>query len=123
MKSTKDVLANHLQAFAKHDLNGVLADYAPDAIFFTERGALRGVDAIRPVFQSLISEFRKPGSTFKIRETIVDGDHAYIYWTAETADNVYELGTDTFVIRNGKIVAQSFTSKTRPKTLAVLACA
>ena len=37
---------------------------------------------------------------------------------AETADNVYELGTDTFVVRNGKIVAQSYTSKLAPKNLS-----
>jgi len=30
-------------------------------------------------------------------------------------DNVYELGTDTFVVRDGKIVAQSFTGKITPK--------
>ena len=41
--------------------------------------------------------------------------HAYILWTAETADNIYELGTDTFVVQNGKIVVQSFTGKTTPK--------
>jgi hypothetical protein len=27
---------------------------------------------------------------------------AHIVWAAETADNVYELGTDTFVVRDGK---------------------
>jgi len=36
-------------------------------------------------------------------------------WTAETPDNTYELATDTFVIREGKIVAQSFTAKIAPK--------
>jgi hypothetical protein len=36
-------------------------------------------------------------------------------WTAETADNVYEVGTDTFVVRDGKIAAQSFTGKITPK--------
>jgi hypothetical protein len=36
-------------------------------------------------------------------------------WTAETADNTYEEATDTFVVRNGKIVAQSFAAKITPK--------
>ncbi len=45
----------------------------------------------------------------------VEGDYAYILWTAETADNVYEVGTDTFVVRNGKIVAQSFAGKVTAK--------
>jgi len=29
----------------------------------------------------------------------------------ETADNRYELGTDTFVVKNGKIVTQTFAGK------------
>jgi hypothetical protein len=27
----------------------------------------------------------------------IDGDTAYIVWKAETADNRFELGTDTFI--------------------------
>jgi ketosteroid isomerase-like protein len=115
MNSTKEIIDHHLNAFAERDLKGVLSDYAPGAVFFTPNGVLRGVDAIRPLFQGLIAEFRKPGSTFTMTEQFFDGDHAYILWTAETADNVYELGTDTFVVRDGKIVAQSFTGKIKRK--------
>jgi hypothetical protein len=50
-----------------------------------------------------------------MKQQFVEGEHAYIVWAAETAENVYELGTDTFLVQNGKIVAQSFTSKTSPK--------
>jgi ketosteroid isomerase-like protein len=113
--STKDVIDHHLQAFADRDLRGVLADYAPDVVFFTPEGVLRGPDAIRPLFQAMIAEFEKPGSAFNMQQQFFDGEHAYILWSAETAENVYELGTDTFVVRNGKIVAQSFTGKTRRK--------
>jgi hypothetical protein len=45
----------------------------------------------------------------------VDGDYAYIIWSAQTAENVYELATDTFVVRNGKIVVQSFAGKITPR--------
>jgi ketosteroid isomerase-like protein len=115
MASTKDVLDNHLKAFDEGDLNGVLSDYAPGAVFFTKDGALKGVDAIRPLFEALIAEFGKPGATFNMKQQLVEGDYAYILWTAKTADNVYELATDTFVVREGKIVAQSFTAKITPK--------
>ena len=115
MKSTKDVIDHHLKAFGQRDLKGVLSDYAPGAVFFTPNGPLRGADAIRPLFQALIAEFGKPGATFSMKHQFVEGDYAYILWTAETAENVYELGTDTFVVRDGKIVAQSFTGKITPK--------
>ena len=76
---------------------------------------LRGPNAIKPFFQTLLSEFAKPGASFSMREQSVDGDYAYILWSAETADNSYESATDTFVVRNGKIVAQSFAARITPK--------
>ena len=48
------------------------------------------------------------------QRSVVD-DFSYVVWTAETADNVYEMGTDTQVVRDGKIVAQSFAGKITPK--------
>jgi ketosteroid isomerase-like protein len=115
MTSTRDIIDHHLTAFAQRDLKGVLSDYAPSAVFFTQNGPLKGVDAIRPLFQAMIAEFAKPGATFSMKQQFIEGDHAYILWSAETADNVYELGTDTFVVQNGKIVAQSFTGKITPR--------
>jgi ketosteroid isomerase-like protein len=111
MALTKDVLDHHLKCFGEGDLKGILSDYAPGAVLFTPEGSLKGTDAIRPLFQAMIAEFGKPGAAFNTRQYSVEGDYAYILWTAETADNVYEVGTDTFVVRDGKIVAQSFTGK------------
>jgi len=67
------------------------------------------------LFEALIAEFGKSGATFQMKQQLVEGDYAYILWTAETADNAYELVTDTFVVREGRIVAQSFTAKITPK--------
>lgn len=113
--STSDVLDRHLKSFAEYDLDGVLADYSSDAVMFVPAGPLKGPAAIRPLFQALVSEFSKPGSTFTMQHRYIEGDHAYIVWSAETADNWYEFATDTFVVRNGKIVAQSFAAKIKPK--------
>jgi ketosteroid isomerase-like protein len=115
MTSTKDVLDHHLQCFDAGDLAGILSDYAPDAVLFTPNGPLKGPDAIRSLFQLIFAEFGKPGTRFSMRQQAVDGEFAYILWTAETADTVYDIGTDTFVVRNGKIVAQSFACKITPK--------
>lgn len=115
MACTKEILNNHLKSFDRGDLDGILSDYARDAILFTKDRAVKGVDAIRPLFEALFEEFGKPGAKFNMKQQIVEGDYAYILWSAETADNVYELATDTFVVREGKIVAQSFTAKVTPK--------
>jgi len=113
--STGDVVDRHLNSFAKYDVGGILADYSSDAVLFTPAGPLRGSAAIKPLFQALVSEFAKPGSSFTLQHRSIEGDHGYILWTAETADNSYEFVTDTFVVRNGKIVAQSFAAKIKPK--------
>ncbi|HWI56292.1 MAG TPA: nuclear transport factor 2 family protein [Bacillota bacterium] len=115
MTSTKQVLNHHLKCFGEGDLNGILSDYAPGAVLFTPGGPLRGADAMRSLFQGMIAEFGKPGATFHMKDQFIEGDYAYILWTGETADNVYELGTDTFVVKDGQIVAQSFTGKITPK--------
>jgi ketosteroid isomerase-like protein len=115
MSTTKDVLNQHLNCFAENDLEGLLADYSSDALFFIPGEPLRGPDAIKPFFQAILSEFAKPGASFSMRQQSVEGEFAYILWSAETADNSYEYATDTFVVRDGKIVAQSFAAKITPK--------
>ena len=115
MTSTKDVLQHHLKSFGEGNLKGILSDYAPGAVLFTPEGPLRGIDAIRPLFQAMLAEFGKPGSVFSMKQQFIEGDYAYILWTAETADNVYEMATDTFVVRDGKIVVQSFAGRIVPK--------
>lgn len=123
MRSTKQVVENHLKCFGERDLEGILSDYAPGAILFTPQGPLKGF-AIRELFVALLAEFGKPGTKFSLDHLSVEGDYAYILWTAETADNVYESATDTFIVRDGKIVGQSFAarimSKHAPKSTADL---
>jgi ketosteroid isomerase-like protein len=115
MNSTKEVVDHHLGSFFEHDIEGILSDYAPGAVLFTPDGPLHGVAEIRPLFAALVAEFGKPGASFELKRQSFEGECAYILWTAETADNRYELATDTFVVRNGRIVAQSFAGRIVPK--------
>src|SRR5712664_4357482 len=115
--TTQDVLAPHLTRVGKGDLAGMMADYAAESRFFTPDGLLRGSEAIRGFFRRLFEEFAKPGMSFEMLRQEVDGDTAYIVWKAETADDRFELGSDTFIVRNGKIVTQTFAGKISPKQL------
>jgi hypothetical protein len=115
LRSTKEVIENHLGCFGERDLAGILSDYAPDAVLFTPEGTLRGVEAIRGLFLAMLAEFGKPGARFELKQLSVEGDHGFILWTAETADHVYELGTDTFFVHDGKIRVQSFAGKVTPR--------
>ena len=78
-------------------------------------GALHGVHEIMPLFQSLFAEFARPGATFDLQQQVIEREVGYIRWVAETPDNKYELGTDTFFVRNGRIVVQTFAFKATPR--------
>jgi ketosteroid isomerase-like protein len=94
---------------------GILSDYTPDAILFLPTGPCQGLAAIQPVFQSLFAEFAQLGTSFRMQRVSVEGEYAYLLWSAETADNLYEMATDTFVVRDGKIMAQSYAAQITPK--------
>jgi|SRR5215469_1984765 len=102
MRSTEEVLDHHLKCFGARDIDGLVADYAPDAVFFGPEGAFRGPNAIQPVFERLFVEFAKPGRAVTGKQRLIEGEYAHIVWSAETADNSYELGSDTFVIQKWK---------------------
>ena len=104
-----------MRCFSEGDLEGVVADYSVDAVLFTPHGPLKGQGPIREFFRALIREFGQPGTTFSMQLQSIEGDFAYALWYAETADNVYEMATDTHVVRDGKIVAQSFAGQIRSK--------
>lgn len=114
--SPEEVLNHHLQSFGAGDLRGVLEDFTEDSIIITPDGVLRGPKEMEPFFQALLTDFGKPGASFSMTQQVVEDETAYIAWSAETADNVYEMGTDTFWIHDGKIRVQTYAAKTTPKS-------
>lgn len=114
-ETTKAVIEHHLAAFGAGDMAEVMSDYSDTSVIVTQAGELRGKAAIQGLFSGLFAEFAKPGAKFNLQKFVVEDDIGYIVWDAETADNVYELGTDTFVIRNGKIEIQTLAAKVTPK--------
>ena len=113
--TTEEVLRRHLTCFQQGDLEGIVSDYSADAVLFTPSGPLKGHEPIREFFRRLIQEFGQPGTTFSMQLQSIDGNFAYALWSAETADNVYEMATDTHVVQDGKIVAQSFAGQITSK--------
>jgi ketosteroid isomerase-like protein len=113
--TTGDVLRRHVKCFFEGDLEGLVSDYSEDAVLFTPNGPVKGHGALREFFRAMIEEFSQPGTTFSLHLQSIDGEFAYALWSAETAANVYEMATDTHVVRNGKIVAQSFAGQIRAK--------
>ena len=105
--STQATVAHHLQAIAQ-GLDAVMGDYSEGSVLFTPDGPRRGLAEIRSFFAAFIAN--SPPElirAFTLIRQDVDGEAAYILWKA---DPYIPLATDTFVVRDGKILVQSFAA-------------
>jgi len=105
--TTEAIVRNHLQAFVRQKgIAAILVDYDDDARVYSEDRTYHGKQEIGSFFTSFIASL-PPGATenFRLRSLRVDGDLAYITWSA---GHEIPLGTDTFLVRKGKIVSQTF---------------
>lgn len=113
---TKGVLDHHLAAFSAGSADEVLMDFTDDSVLITPDAVIKGRDGIHAAYSTMFSGLFKPGTyDFTMDAVHVSGDVAYIAWRTSCATAELALGTDTFVVRNGKIVAQTFAAKIDPK--------
>ena len=87
------------------DIDGIVSDYAEDAVFITPDGVLRGKDGVREGFTKLLSDV--PDAEWDVPTQIFEGDVLFIEWSAKAANSRVEDGIDTFVFRDGEIVVQT----------------
>jgi len=104
---TETVVRNHLQAFLEQrGIAAILNDYDENARFYSETKIYRGKQEIHGFFADFISSLPAGAiDRFSLRSLRVDGNIAYITWSVGAE---IPLGTDTFVVGNGKIVSQTF---------------
>ncbi len=103
-EQTKAMMEHHSEALTAEvmdeaALDDLMSDYHEDAVFISNLGGVvHGRDAIRPLFASAGA---MPG--FERTSHHVDGDIGYVSWKADGIP----FGTDTFVMRDGKIAVQT----------------
>ncbi|MEX0822284.1 MAG: nuclear transport factor 2 family protein [Rhodothermales bacterium] len=114
VEETREVVLRHLDRFGGGDLEGIVADYAEDAVLFTPNGPLRGHEELRAAFEQFFVEWGQEGVTFELTDEHYVGNYGYYSWVAETPDNIYHYGVDGFVVRDGKIVVQFFGAHLEP---------
>lgn len=106
-KQTRAVFDHHVQALGE-GLESVLSDYAEDAVLYTPDGPQRGLGEIRAFFEVFMAEtLPKLLESFELLRTDIDGEILYVTWSA---GDIAPLGTDTFLIRDGKIQIQTFAA-------------
>jgi ketosteroid isomerase-like protein len=105
--STETVFNHHLQSVMAHDLAAIMSDYTDDSVMLTPQGPLRGLAALEATFRDfvlpLISE--EFVQNMKVLRQDIVNDVVYLLWEVP---GIAHLGLDVFVIREGKIVSQSF---------------
>lgn len=105
--ATEAVVRNHLQAFlGQEGIDSIVKDYDDAARFYTEAKIYAGKQEIRAFFADFIDGLPDGGiGRFELRSLQVEGTVAFITWNV---GNEIPLGTDTFVVDNRRIVAQTF---------------
>ena len=106
IRSVRDVFEDHLRLRACGDLETDLErNYSNDVILLCETGPLIGRDALRWSARRL--GLQLPGAEFEFPSKQVQGEYALLIWTAQSAKFEVDYGADSFVIRDGRIVAQT----------------
>jgi len=115
-EQTGKILLHHWQAFGAGDVEAIMADYAGDAVLITPEGTLKDLAQIRSLFAKIFASMFPAGKTsLNLTKQVVEGEVAYILWSGNSPFYNAPFATDTFVIRDGKIVAQTFAAQLEAK--------
>ena len=100
-----DVFLHHVTTLKAGQLDEMMLDYTKESVLMSPDQTFHGPAEIRAFFQAALAGFPPELLTAltPVRQDIV-GDVAYLTWKAEP---FIKMGTDTFVIRGGKIIAQT----------------
>jgi ketosteroid isomerase-like protein len=104
-RTPEEVFQHHAQALGAGDLEGIVADYADDAVFISPAGVKRGKDGIREAFTQLLADV--PNAAWALPTQIYEGDALFLEWTADAGATFADDGIDTFIFRDGMIRLQT----------------
>jgi hypothetical protein len=80
-------------------------NYADEVVLLCEHGVLKGRDAVRTSAKALADPL--PDAYFRFPFKAVQGEHALLHWSAQSANAHVDFGVDTFVLRDNRIVLQT----------------
>ena len=107
--TTESVLTQHVGALVSRNLDSILSDYSQDAVVFTPNGAFKGPENIRAFFTGALNMIPKEATdNIAVSKQDIDGEFAYVLWSALPA---IAFAGDTFCVRDGKIIMQSFVTQ------------
>ena len=103
--STQSTISRHLSAIPQ-GIDTIIADYANDAVLITQDAVFRGPVEIRRFFEAFMANASPELlAAFAVTRLETHGEIGYLLWKA---DPFIPFATDTFVVRDDRIVAQTF---------------
>jgi hypothetical protein len=112
-RTTEVVVREHLRAFLEQaGVDAIVKDYHDEARLYGEAKIYRGKHEIHGFFVDFLDALPAGGlERFELRSLQIEGNIAYITWSV---GGDIPLGTDTFVVDDGKIVSQTFAMHVAP---------
>ena len=108
-KTTESVLQHHVRALMSRDLDEILKDYCEESILCSPMGTSKGLKSIRESFKAALGMLTPQAmGNMKTSKQDINGEYAYVVWTALPT---VKLGSDTFHVRNGVILLQTFVAQ------------
>jgi hypothetical protein len=105
---TKKVVEHHVESLIRLNVEEILTGYTEESILFTPSGPVQGLSGLKQVFEAFFQAM--PEGLIEnlefIRKDYVK-DTAYLLW--KSGENA-PLGTDTFFVKDGKILVQTFAA-------------
>lgn len=102
------VLDDHLRAAREESIDDDLRrNFSHDLVILTQDGVARGHEGLRRLNRKLQREL--PGATYTYHAKVVEGEVALLVWSARSESGRAQVrdGADTYVIREGHVVAQT----------------
>lgn len=105
-RSAKEVLDDHLRESQTGSVEADLArNYAEDVVVLMRGEAHHGHEGIRGLARLLRQEL--PDASFEYRSCVVAREFGFLEWSGRGDQAYVEDGADSYVIREGKIIAQT----------------
>lgn len=105
-RSPREVFEDHLKLAQERAFEeDITRNFASDCVVLTGRGLFRGHDGLRRLAAMLDEEI--PSGEWEYRVQLVEGNAAYLEWSADSGEAIVEDGADSFFIQGGRVVAQT----------------
>jgi ketosteroid isomerase-like protein len=104
-RTPQEIFAHHAEALMAGDVDGIVADYADDAVFITPARVQRGKDGVRAAFTALLADL--PSAAWDVPTQVFEGNVLFIEWSAVSSATRAMDGIDTFVFEGDSIRVQT----------------